>query len=58
MCYNPDNYSFSPGLDDYGPRIVNFADVLQYNYFPLAETISVILKVYVPSSAHFAPSQP
>ena len=41
--YNPDNDSFSPGLDDYGPRIVNFADVLQYNYFPLAETISVIL---------------
>lgn len=41
--YNPDNDSFSPGLDDYGPRIVNFADILQYNYFPLAETISMIL---------------
>ncbi len=41
--YNPDNDTFSPGLDDYGPRIVNFADVLQYNYFPLAEAISKIL---------------
>jgi hypothetical protein len=41
--YNPDNDTFSPGLDEYGPRIVNFADILQYNYFPLAETISMIL---------------
>jgi hypothetical protein len=41
--YNPDNDTFSPGIDDYGPRIVNFADVLQYNYFPLAEAISKIL---------------
>ena len=41
--YNPDNDTFSAGLDDYGPRIVNFADVLQYNYFPLAESISMIL---------------
>ncbi len=41
--YNPDNDTFSPGLDDYGPRVVNFADVLQYNYFPLAEAISKIL---------------
>ncbi|MBR4267338.1 MAG: pyruvate, phosphate dikinase [Bacteroidales bacterium] len=42
--YNPDNDSISPGLDEYGPRIVNFADILQYNYFPLAETIELILK--------------
>ncbi len=41
--YNPDNDTFSPGLDEYGPRIVNFADILQYNYFPLAEAISKIL---------------
>lgn len=41
--YNPDNDSISAGLDDYGPRIVNFADILEYNYFPLAETIELIL---------------
>lgn len=41
--YNYDNDSISPGLDSPGARIVNFADVLQYNYFPLAETISTIL---------------
>jgi len=43
--YNPDNDSISAGLDSYGPRIVNFANILQYDYFPLAETIDMILNV-------------
>jgi len=41
--YNPDNDRIEPGLGTYGPRIVDFADILQYNYIPLAETISVLL---------------
>jgi len=41
--YNPNNDRIEPGLSIYGPRIVNFADILQYNYIPLAETISVLL---------------
>ncbi len=41
--YNPNNDRVEPGLSTYGPRIVNFADVLQYNYIPLSETISVLL---------------
>ncbi|MCQ2973272.1 MAG: pyruvate, phosphate dikinase [Bacteroidales bacterium] len=41
--YNYDNDSITPGLDGYGARIVNFANILQYNYFPLAETIDLIL---------------
>ncbi|MDP2338993.1 MAG: PEP/pyruvate-binding domain-containing protein [Bacteroidota bacterium] len=41
--YNPDNDRIEPGLNIYGPRIVNFADILQYNYIPLAETISILL---------------
>lgn len=41
--YNPDNDRVEPGLSATGPRIVNFADVLQYNYVPLSETISVLL---------------
>lgn len=41
--YNPDNDRVEPGLSTYGPRIVNFANVLQFNYVPLAETISVLL---------------
>ncbi len=41
--YNPDNDSLSPGLDTYGPRVMNFANILQYNYIPLAKTVEVIL---------------
>ncbi len=41
--YNPDNDRIEPGLSAYGPRIINFADILQYNYIPLSETISLIL---------------
>ncbi len=41
--YNPNNDRIEPGLSTYGPRIVNFADILQYNYIPLAETISILL---------------
>lgn len=41
--YNPDNDRLEPGLSGRGPRVVNFADILHYNYIPLAETISVLL---------------
>ncbi len=41
--YNPNNDRIEPGLSAYGPRIVNFADILLYNYIPLAETISILL---------------
>jgi len=43
--YNPENDTISPGLDQSGPRIVNFANILQYNYIPLAETISSVLDI-------------
>ncbi|HAQ19363.1 MAG TPA: hypothetical protein DCR40_09060 [Prolixibacteraceae bacterium] len=41
--YNPNNDRIEPGLNTFGPRIVNFADILHYNYIPLAETISILL---------------
>jgi len=41
--YNPDNDRIEPGLNTYGPRIINFADILKYNYIPLAKTIDVML---------------
>jgi len=43
--YDPDNDMIAPGLDKYGSRIVNFANILQYNYIPLAETITSVLDV-------------
>ncbi len=42
--YNPDNDAVENGLSTYGPRILNFSDVLKYNYFPLAETIDIMLQ--------------
>ncbi|MFO7658992.1 MAG: DUF5752 family protein [Bacteroidales bacterium] len=41
--YNPDNDIIENGLSAYGPRVLNFADILKYNYFPLAETIDIML---------------
>lgn len=41
--YNPNNDRIEAGLSAYGPRIINFANILQYNYIPLAETISTLL---------------
>ncbi len=34
-----------PGITDPGPRVLNFANILKYNYIPLAKTIEVILDV-------------
>ncbi len=41
--YNADNDRLEPGNGGNGPLVVNFANILQYNYIPLAETISTIL---------------
>ncbi len=42
---NPDNDTISPGLDSPGPRVINFADILKYNYIPLAPTLKTVLDV-------------
>jgi len=43
--YNIDNNIIYPGLSKPGPRIVNFANILKYNYIPLAKTLEVVLDV-------------
>jgi len=43
--YDLDNNRIVPGLSHAGPRIVNFANILKYNYIPLADTIKLILDV-------------
>lgn len=43
--YNADNNTIMPGLTNPGPRIINFANILKYNYIPLAQTIEVVLDV-------------
>lgn len=43
--YNSINDTISPGLDTYGPRIVNFSNILKYNYIPLSKTIELVLDI-------------
>ncbi len=43
--YNIENNTITPGISQQGPRIVNFANILKYNYIPLAQTIQVVLEV-------------
>jgi len=43
--YDMDNNRIVPGLSYAGPRIVNFANILKYNYIPLSETIELVLDV-------------
>ena len=41
--YSIENDRLDPGLGAHGPRIINFANILKYNYIPLAQTINVLL---------------
>ena len=42
---NSDNDTITPGLDAPGPRVINFSDILKYDYIPLASTLKVVLDV-------------
>ncbi len=41
--YDHDNDRLVPGIDIYGPRVFNFANILKYDYIPLAKTLHHIL---------------
>ncbi len=43
--YDPDNNAINAGLDRPGPRVINFANILKYNYIPMARTIEVVLDI-------------
>ena len=43
--YDNENNVIHPGIRKPGPRIINFANILKYNYVPLAKTIDVVLDV-------------
>lgn len=40
--YNPQNDTIEAGLSAYGPRVVNFANILKYGYIPLPGLISLL----------------
>ena len=43
--YSAENKTIYPGIDKAGPRIINFADILKYEYIPLADTLTEILDI-------------
>jgi hypothetical protein len=43
--FDPQNTTIHPGMSKKGPRIVNFANILRYNYIPLAQTLDLVLEL-------------
>ncbi len=43
--YSAESKTIFPGLDRPGPRIINFADILKYDYIPLAKSLTEILDI-------------
>lgn len=43
--YDIENDRLVPGIDSPGPRVMNFANILKYDYIPLAKCLSLILDV-------------
>ncbi|MGH2575370.1 MAG: PEP/pyruvate-binding domain-containing protein, partial [Ignavibacteria bacterium] len=41
--WDNENKKMKVGLDNYGPRVINFARILKYDYFPLAKVLETIL---------------
>lgn len=41
--YNPDNDRIDTGINEPGPRIVNFGNILKYSYIPMADLIDELL---------------
>lgn len=44
--YSIENDYIAPGISTKGPRVVNFADILEYQYIPLADTLRLLMKLF------------
>ncbi|MFO7869366.1 MAG: PEP/pyruvate-binding domain-containing protein [Bacteroidales bacterium] len=42
--YDINNDRLEPGVSISGPRVINFANILQHEYIPLAQTIELVLR--------------
>jgi hypothetical protein len=43
--YDMENETITAGITQPGPRIINFSNILKYDYIPLAKTIEIILDI-------------
>ena len=44
--YSANNDRLEPGLSGSGPRIIDFSNILKYDYIPLAKSLEVVLDVF------------
>ncbi len=44
--YDLENDDLIPGVHPKGPMVVNFSNILKYNYLPLADTLQILLKLF------------
>ena len=44
--YDAENDDLVPGLNMKGPRVIDFANILKYNYVPLADTLQFLLRLF------------
>ncbi len=44
--YDRENDDLVPGVELDGPRVIDFANILKYNYIPLSETIHFLLRLF------------
>ncbi len=44
--YIAENDDLVPGIHEQGPRIIDFANILKYDYVPLAETLRLLLELF------------
>lgn len=44
--YDFENDDLVPGIDTKGPRVIDFANILKYNYIPLADTLRFLLRLF------------
>ena len=44
--YDTENDRLIPGVNSNGPLVVDFANILKYNYLPLADTLRILLKLF------------
>ncbi|HLN75330.1 MAG TPA: PEP/pyruvate-binding domain-containing protein, partial [Prolixibacteraceae bacterium] len=44
--YDYENDSLNPGIDSPGLRIIDFANILKYKHIPLADTLTLLLRLF------------
>lgn len=44
--YDYENDSLNPGIDNPGLRVIDFANILKYKHIPLADTLTLLLRLF------------